>query len=924
MIWKKIDMRRFGHMLAIVILLCALNTGTTARRMETELLSDEDSWNFALRDIDEYLARWLWFNCKLDLMDMKGTFEGMDLCHTKEILSCIITKNQEKHSLTRRNLRKALSLLPPQIKRSLLDCLEKQNVAINDSGEVNGYKSWSVEYLEYLFRWPDSSRRYLIDDPSGIAITPAPSPDVLPPAPSPSADPPAPSSEAPSPGPISEVPQPYRDVIPPTPARHIFDEATTPATSDISGPGQNPSESSKHGNNKKVIVAVVVTAGATFFIAALMFCCYRKRKNSIYGPKDESPLLSISMSDYSGDSSHKSTGLGHSVSKDKFGNLSFSTPSHNGRPSSIASNFSLGSDVEKFSVIGGSALGHKSSIESPAVPDNTSTPVTSLPPLKPPPGRAGPPPPAPPPQPPAPPPPRAPPPPPPGVKPGSRPPPPPVGGAPPRPPQPFAMKPKVSQPSPLGKNPSGTSSGDAESGSDGSKTKLKPFFWDKVLANPDQSMVWHQIKSGSFQFNEEMIETLFGYNNGDKNKNLRTKDYLSQDPSTQYIQIIDSKKAQNLSILLRALNLTTEEVCAALYEGTELPMELCQTLLKMAPTADEELKLRLYDGDLAQLGPAERFLKVLVNIPFAFKRLDSLCFMSSYQEEVSSVKESLATLEVACKELKNSRLFLKLLEAVLKTGNRMNDGTFRGGAQAFKLDTLLKLADVKGTDGKTTLLQFVVQEIIRSEGIRAARVARESQSLSSVKSEDLYDVPVNESEDHYRSLGLQVVSWLGTELENVKKASVLDADALSSTLGKLGLSLGKSRDFLITDMKNSEDDSQFQRTLENFVQNAEVDIKWLQEEEKRIMALVRSTADYFHGNAKKDEGLRLFVIVRNFLAMIDKTCKEVKDSAARPMRTPRNKDGPSAPASSADLNRRLFPAITDRRTDHSSSDDEDS
>lgn len=60
---------------------------------------------------------------------------------------------------------------------------------------------------------------------------------------------------------------------------------------------------------------------------------------------------------------------------------------------------------------------------------------------------------------------------------------------------------------------------------------------------------------------------------------------------------------------------------------------------------------------------------------------------------------------------------MKLLEAVLKTGNRMNVGTIRGGAEAFKLDALLKLADVKGTDGKTTLLHFVVQEMVRSEGI---------------------------------------------------------------------------------------------------------------------------------------------------------------------------------------------------------------
>lgn len=145
--------------------------------------------------------------------------------------------------------------------------------------------------------------------------------------------------------------------------------------------------------------------------------------------------------------------------------------------------------------------------------------VTSgLPPLKLPPGRTQPPkpppapippptppikssfgpPPPPPPGPPPPPPisgPRPPPPPPPrGVKAGGAQPPLPPGGGvlPPRPP-PIGLKPPRNVP-PVPRNPS------AEEGEAGSsKTKLKPFFWDKVLANPDHSMVWHQIKSGSFQ-----------------------------------------------------------------------------------------------------------------------------------------------------------------------------------------------------------------------------------------------------------------------------------------------------------------------------------------------------------------------------------------------------------------------------------------
>lgn len=83
-----------------------------------------------------------------------------------------------------------------------------------------------------------------------------------------------------------------------------------------------------------------------------------------------------------------------------------------------------------------------------------------------------------------------------------------------------------------------------------------------------------------------------------------------------------------------------------IHSGNELPPELIQTLLKIAPTTDEELKLRLFSGDLSRLGPAERFLKVLVDIPFAFKRLECLLFMVTLQEEASMVKDSFVTLEV--------------------------------------------------------------------------------------------------------------------------------------------------------------------------------------------------------------------------------------------------------------------------------------
>ncbi|CAL0323713.1 unnamed protein product [Lupinus luteus] len=200
----------------------------------------------------------------------------------------------------------------------------------------------------------------------------------------------------------------------------------------------------------------------------------------------------------------------------------------------------------------------------------------------------------------------------------------------------------------------------------------------------------------------------------------------------------------------------------------------------------------------------------------------------------------------------------------------MNDGTHRGGAPTFRLDRLFKLDDVKGTDGKTKLLHFVVQETIRSKGIRSLSTTKASSSYSSMKAEDFVEGGNEDSEEHYRSLDLQVVSSLRSELEDVKKIAVIDGDVLTAAVSKLDQSLKKSEELLNNDFKNGKEECQFQHSLSRFMDKAKIEVSWLIEEEKRIMAEVRSITNYFHAKAQKDEGLRLFVIVHNFLIMLDK------------------------------------------------------
>ncbi|XP_024989334.1 formin-like protein 3 [Cynara cardunculus var. scolymus] len=806
-------------------------------------------------------------------------------------------RNSDVALLRKRIARKAITVQPPKQKQSFIHCLKSKRILSNDTN----MESWQDflrrpsshhgRVLKPRRRRRKRRRRRRRRQPRPLPLGPAPvqSPAPSQRAPSPTTTPngaPSPVStpnRAPSPtqtpnGAPSPTwtpkgsPSPKRGpLLEPSPKlspKPLPDVDRLPQEKTEKAPILPPKDEDNSNERKLLIIAVASSTVAAFAILLLFVVCFSRLKKRKKEPNDgrrDGRLFPIG-------SSQKSKKVGST--KDVIQNL----------PTSGAS------------MPGGQVAG-----------------VGSLP-L--PPGKTAPPPPPPSPQ--SPPPPPPPPPPlPPHSVPEAPPPPPPLKDA------NVPNPPKNKPPPPTGLHHRGHSGDENNQGdSDANKTKLKPFFWDKVNTSPTRSMVWHDIKAGSFQFNEEMMENLFGYGTSNQTKNESGKTTPNINSQPKLIQLIEPKKAQNLAILLKAWNVTTEEVIDALKEGNELPVEFISTLLKMAPTQEEELKLGSYSGDVALLGPSERFLKVLVDIPFPFKRLESLLFMSSLQEESSSLKESFSILEVACTTLRNSRLFHKLLEAVLKTGNRMNVGTYRGGAQAFKLDTLLKLSDVKGTDGKTTLLSFVVQEIIRSEG---TKVARREMAASQSSSEDDQQQQTKEPPEYYRRLGLEVVSKLSEELADVKKAAAIDGDVLTSTVLKLGHMLRKITDFVNNEMKTVEEETGFRTFLVDSIDHAEAEISWLLEEEKRIMALVKSTGDYFHGKSRKDEGLHLFVVVRDFLVLLDSVCNDIRKTTAIQARHNQSNSTATTPDASPGLKVRrdkLFPSNKDGPSGYSSSSDD--
>ncbi|XAR48030.1 hypothetical protein NMG60_11030722 [Bertholletia excelsa] len=448
------------------------------------------------------------------------------------------------------------------------------------------------------------------------------------------------------------------------------------------------------------------------------------------------------------------------------------------------------------------------------------------------------------------------------------------------------------------------------------KVKLKPLHWDKVNPNVEHSMVWHKIEGGSFRFDDDLMEALFGRvaTNRKSPGNNDNPTIPKHDRSNQNSQvfILDARKSQNTAIVIRSLAISRREIIDALLEGEGLSTDALEKLTKIAPTKEEEREILSFQEDPTRLAYAESFLYHLLKaVPSAFSRFNAMLFRSTYDVEVFHHKETLQALELGCKELRTCRLFLKLLEAILKAGNRLNAGTSRGNAQAFNLTALLKLSDVKSTDGKTTLLNFVVEEVVRAEG---KRLLNRNFSLNRTPSRNSNQNPDNSistdgKERECIMFGLPIVGGLSAEFVNVKKAANIDYDAFAKTCSALTARIHEVRGILI-ECQNGEGGG-FVREMKGFLDAAEGETEVVAEEEARVIELVKRTTEYYQSRPSKDKEkhpLQLFVIVKDFLDMVDKVCVEIARNLQKRKIRGANV-GSSSPKSPAKRNQVRFPML---------------
>lgn len=195
----------------------------------------------------------------------------------------------------------------------------------------------------------------------------------------------------------------------------------------------------------------------------------------------------------------------------------------------------------------------------------------------------------------------------------------------------------------------------------------------------------------------------------------------------QPIVLLDSKRARGVGIALAKLRIPYESIRTCLVQLTvvvpgsskELNLEALQVLEECLPTQEEVQTVKSYRGDKSKLGEAEKFFSVVGDVPKAKARASALAFQAQFGSRTSEVENRVNALAEACKAVKASKRLRKVLEAVLKLGNKLNaeETGSKSGAKvsAFTLNSLLKLSQTKAFDGKVSVLNYLAQILARKE-----------------------------------------------------------------------------------------------------------------------------------------------------------------------------------------------------------------
>ncbi|PKU59452.1 Formin-like protein 5 [Dendrobium catenatum] len=218
------------------------------------------------------------------------------------------------------------------------------------------------------------------------------------------------------------------------------------------------------------------------------------------------------------------------------------------------------------------------------------------------------------------------------------------------------------------------------------RSSLKPLHWVKVT-RAVQGSLWADIQKSDdalsvSEFDELELESLFSavIPKSDSSKSEGRRKSLGS--KSDKVHLIELRRANNTEIMLTKVKIPLPDLMSAALalDNSILDVDQVENLIKFCPTKEEMELLKGYTGDKEKLGKCE---------------------------QVSDLQKSLNAIDSACEQIRNSVKLKEIMKKILYLGNMLNQGTARGSAIGFRLDSLLKLTDTRATNSKMTLMHYL-------------------------------------------------------------------------------------------------------------------------------------------------------------------------------------------------------------------------
>ncbi|XP_042753021.1 formin-like protein 13 [Lactuca sativa] len=241
--------------------------------------------------------------------------------------------------------------------------------------------------------------------------------------------------------------------------------------------------------------------------------------------------------------------------------------------------------------------------------------------------------------------------------------------------------------------------------------KLKPLHWSEINRVGQGSLLAEAEKSGEAAkepgIDMSEPETLFLASNPNSDKALKAKSKAANEP--EKVQLIEHRRAFYCELMLSKVKTPLPELMKHVLKLDELAMDVDQVdkLIKFCPTKEEMELLKGYQGEYEMLGKCELFFIELMRIPRAEAKLTAFSYKLHFSTLVTQLRDKISIVYLSVEQLISSIKLRRVMHTILSLGNALNQGTTRGAAVGFRLDSLLKLNETYARNNKMTLMHYL-------------------------------------------------------------------------------------------------------------------------------------------------------------------------------------------------------------------------